>query len=279
MEKVVASVQLREGLEPFPGYTLRRLLGRGGFGEVWAARTKDGQMLALKFLPCNNGRTTSQELRSLQVIRQLTHPRLIRIDRTWCHLGHIILAMELADGSLRDMLEICQADFGVPVMPEFVCSLLAQAAEAIDFLNSPQHVVNGNRVGIQHRDIKPSNLLLFGDTVKVCDFGLVALRADQFQVPAGTLAYSAPEVFQGRVSDRTDQFALAVTYCELRGGRRPFGFPPTHFVRNYSHPPPDLSMLPEKEAVIVAQALSPSPADRWPSCVEMMDRLSQTIAQ
>jgi serine/threonine-protein kinase len=84
-------------------------------------------------------------------------------------------------------------------------------------------------------------------------------------------------VYEGRVSERTDQFALAVTYCELRGGRLPFPNAPPGFRRHYVPPPPDLTMLTAREVPVIARALSPMPADRWPSCTEMMDRLSQVV--
>lgn len=273
------AVCLRPGVEPYPGYHLRKKIGSGGFAEVWAAETTDGQRVALKFLPCSNGRATPQEIRALQLVRDLRHRNLVRIDRIWCHLGYIIVAMELADGSLQDMLDVCRSDLGTPVMPELVCQYLHQAAVAIDFLNMPQHLVRGQRVAIQHCDIKPSNLLLFGDMLKLADFGLASLKSAQTsrRAPGGTMAYAAPEVHQGRVSDRTDQFALAITYCELRGGRVPFPRLPTSFRPDYQHPPPDLSMLSVKEMPIIARALSPLPTDRWPTCTEMIARLTRVV--
>jgi serine/threonine-protein kinase len=272
-------VVLRTGEEPFPGYYLRRLIGAGGFAQVWAAQTADGRPIALKFLPCNDRGTTAKEVRALQRVQSLRHPYLVQIERIWCHLGYIVVAMELADGSLEDMIEVCRTEFHTTVMPELVCQYLRQAAEAIDFLNTPQLLDGEMRPAIQHCDIKPSNLLLFGDTVKLADFGLASLKSAHAsrQTPAGTLAYAAPEVHEGRVSDRTDQFALAVTYCELRGGRLPFRNAPAGFKRSYSHPPPDLSMLTSKEVPIIVRALSPLATDRWPSCKEMMDRLSRVM--
>src|SRR5262245_9149169 len=96
------TARLEVGLEPFPGYHLRRPLGQGGFGEVWEATTPTGRPIALKFLPCEEERTTVQELRSLQAIRQLRHPHLVRIEQVWCHLGYVVVAMELAEGNLAD---------------------------------------------------------------------------------------------------------------------------------------------------------------------------------
>lgn len=68
------SFVLEQGAEPFPGYRLRRLLGRGSFGQVWEAQTSESQSVAIKFLPCANSRKAVQESRSNLTVRQLRHP-------------------------------------------------------------------------------------------------------------------------------------------------------------------------------------------------------------
>ena len=103
---------LKVGTEPYPGYCLIRRLGSGGFGEVWEAQVAKRRNVALKFLPCDASHSAVREIRSLQEIRQLRHPHLIRIDRIWCFREYIVVAMELADGSLLDLLEISRSQFG-----------------------------------------------------------------------------------------------------------------------------------------------------------------------
>ena len=232
-----SAVPLRAGMEPYPGYRLRQLLGRGGFAEVWEAETPGGGSIALKFMGCNNGLVASKEIRAIQAIRQLSHPNLTRIDQVWCQAGYIVIAMELAEGSLLDLLEAYITEFNTAIVPEQVCLHLSQAADCIDFLNARQHNLDGRRVGFQHCDIKPSNLLLFGENIKLADFGLASPTSSTLKSHrrAGTLDYTAPEVFQGRLSDWTDQYALAVTYCQLRGGRLPFPDTPPNFNRSL-HP-------------------------------------------
>jgi serine/threonine protein kinase len=266
-------------MEPYPGYRLRQLLGRGGFAEVWEAETSTGGTLALKFMPANDSLAASKEIRSIQAVRELEHPNLIHIDQVWCQPGYIVIAMELADGSLLDLLDAYISEFQTPIVAEQVCLHLSQAADGIDFLNSRSHVIEGRRVAIQHCDIKPSNLLLFGDTVKLADFGLASPTSSplKFHRRAGTLDYTAPEVFQGRLSDWTDQYALAVSYCLLRGGYLPFRDTPKTFEKTFVRSAPDLSMLPAVEQPIVHRALSSTPQDRWPSCKEFISRLSKVV--
>jgi serine/threonine protein kinase len=259
---------------PFPGYCLRRALGRGGFAEVWEAKTSQGERVALKFLPLT-GAAARRELRSIQAVRQLNHPNLVRIDRVWCQPGYIVVVMERADASLLDLLDVAMTEMGTPITPEHVCHLLEQAATALDFLNAPRHAINGQRAAVQHRDVKPGNLLLFGETVKLSDFGTAALLTSPQSVcpSGGTVEYSAPEVFQGQVSERTDQYSLAVTYCHLRTGRLPFPDSPADFDRSYVRPTPDLSLLSCRERPVIARALAPLPRDRWRSCTDLVARL------
>src|SRR5262245_19843934 len=126
-------------MEPFPGYRLQECLGQGGFGQVWRAEKPGGWPVALKFLPCAAGRST-REIRALQTVRHLRHPQLIRVDQVWCHLGYIIIAMELADASLEDLFDDCLLEGGKALDPWRVCYYLAQAAEGLDFLNKRQHM-------------------------------------------------------------------------------------------------------------------------------------------
>jgi serine/threonine protein kinase len=278
---VAQAVALREGVEPFPGYQLVRFLGRGGWGEVWKAEQPDGSAVALKFLPCDSQLAAAQEIRALQSIRQLQHPNLIRIESIWASAGHVVIAMELAEGSLFDLMDIYRADYGSCIFPQHLCYYLSQAAAALDFLNARQHFLNGRRVAVRHCDVKPSNLLILNGQIKLADFSLAAQVASPmgYHRRVGTLNYTAPELFQGRLSDRSDQYSLGVTYCELRGGRLPFPETPANAGKDYVRPAPNLSMLTPAEAAVMARALSPVPQDRWPSCGELMDRLSWSVQE
>jgi serine/threonine-protein kinase len=271
--------QLHAGLEPYPGYRLARRIGGGSCGEVWEAKVSKGKPVALKFMACGAKDLAVREIRSLQAFLHLRHPRLIHIENVWCFEGYVVVAMELADGSLGDMLDVYLSRFGTPIIQEHACLLLSEVAEGLDFLNARQHVINGSKVAIQHCDIKPSNLLLCGENLKVADFGLSSFLIGRLETRrrAGTLDYCAPEIFQGRLSDQTDQYALAVTYCLVRGGRLPFLDTPPTFRPSYIRPTPDLSMLAESERPIVAKALNPAPQDRWASCGDLMNRLTNVV--
>lgn len=272
-------IPMVHGTEPLLGYRLNRFIGKGSYGEVWRATSPDGKAVALKLLRCGSQQVASRELRALQSIRQLQHPNLLKTYQIWADSGQVIVAMELAEGNLLDLLTICFEQSGHALPREHTCFYLGQVAHVLDFLNSPHHQINGRRVAVRHCDVKPSNLLLFSSTVKLADFSFSVESTTPWgeYERVGTLNYAAPEIFQGRLSDRTDQFSLAVTYCLLRSGEYPFPEPPKTFERNYVRPAPNLSMLPAKEGPILFRALHPTPQNRWNSCSEFIDQLQQIV--
>lgn len=277
-----STLELAPGCVPYPGYRLVHLLGKGGCGEVWkAARVADGSNVAIKFLPCDSGRLAAQEIRALQAIRTLKHPNVLQVQQVWSCSGYLAVAMDLAEGSMLDLLDTYMADVKSPVAPDHLCYYLQQVALGLDFLNERRHLVDGERVAFRHCDIKPSNLLVFGHVVKVADFSLAmhTTSTSTSHRRVGTLHYAAPEVFQGIISDRTDQFSLAVTYVQLRTGRLPFPDEPQSDCKSksYNKPAPDLRSLPPAERTILVRALDPVPQNRWPNCADMMNRISQVV--
>jgi len=238
---------LKPDAEPFPGYRLKQRIGRGGFAEVWEACSPSGTPIALKFMHITDPHASALEVRGIQSMKKLRHPFLLYLHQVWTIPGYIVVSMELADGSLDDLLRASFAEFGTAVEPLLLCRYLGQAAKAIDFLNTRHHTVDGQRVSFQHGDIKPNNILICeGDVAKLADFGTAVPMAGAriLRTPVGTLEYAPPEVFQSELTDRSDQFSFAVTYCLLRGGKLPFTDTPPSFgapCPRYNH---DLSMLP-----------------------------------
>lgn len=263
------------GAVPVPGYRLVRLRGRGGFATVWESESPSGELVALKFMAAGPGSTTtSREVRSLQAVQALDHPHLLRMRNVWSMPGHIVIGMDLADASLLDLLQLYLDDLGQQIEPEKVCRYLLPIAGALDFLNARKHRVDGRLVGYQHGDVKPNNILLVGEHPMLADYGL-AIPTSGPLTPcprSGTVEYCPPELFQGHLTDRSDQFSFAVTYYVLRTGRFPFpavkGSPST--LKDLRRPDPDLSGLPAAERPAVARALTPAPAQRFPSCTEFM---------
>lgn len=260
------------GAEPSPGYRLRRLRGRGGFAEVWEAQAPSGPPVALKFMPTSNTSTTARELRSVQSFQTLEHPYIVKTHALWSVPGYIVINMELAEGTLLDLMHLYHEELHQPLDPKVLCLYLWQVAEALDFLNARRHLRDGRKVGYQHGDVKPNNILLFGDVAKLTDHGLATPTFGP-STPCsrqGTREYAAPEVFLGTITDWSDQFSLAVTYYALRTGTFPYPPPPKEASRSQNRPLADLSGVTEEERPPLLRALAPVPQDRFPCCREFM---------
>jgi serine/threonine protein kinase len=270
---------LEAGLRPIPGYRTTRLLGTGAFGQVWEAEAPDGRPVALKFIDCRTKSTSMirGEIRVLEGLRALSHPHIIQFHGVEAYAHYIVLSMERADGNLADLHQTYLEEFGSHVPAEHALELLGHAADALDFLTGvtlPGFSVQSR--GLQHCDVKPGNLLMVGDRLKVADFGLCVTTACRTHRNSwrGTLPYAAPELYRGQASDRTDQYALAVTYCELVAGSRPFTKPPGAG-KGYSEPPIDLMKMRQAEALVLGRALHANPVARWPSCRAFLAALAE----
>ncbi len=274
----MANLILKADHEIVRGYKLKQALGKSRLGSVWEAEGPNGESFALKILPTDAGSTRS-EMRAIQMIGAFRHPNLTPAEQVWSLEGHIIVAMKMADGSLRDMLEVYLGEFGTGIEGPQLCSMLAQAAKGIDYLNAKQHMFDGQKVGLQHSNIKPGNLLLYGDTVRLSDFGFAVPSSASLKLQRrlGTLDYAPQEVFRARLSDSADQFSLAITYFQLRIGQLPYPETPAQVGADYFRPEPNLSPLPDAERAIIARALHKVPMQRWPNCSEMMAQLGKVV--
>lgn len=272
-------IKLAPGVEACPGHKLTKPLGQGGFGSVWEAIGPDGKKVALKFLDCRGAHSSVivNEIKLLLTLRDLKHPNLIQFINIHTGPSTIILSMELADGSVNDLHYIYREDTKSHVPPPVLMSIMEQTAAALDFLSNQRlHTSGFSKTGMQHCDVKPSNLLLLGNVVKVADFGLSGPM--QFNtarnIILGTPPYAAPELFEGRMTERTDQFGMAITYCELRAGRFPI---PISDDGRYPTTAPDFSFLPDRERMVVARAIQKQWLDRYPSCMEFVDALKRVM--
>ncbi|HYT91306.1 MAG TPA: tubulin-like doman-containing protein, partial [Gemmataceae bacterium] len=155
---------------------------------------------------------------------------------------------------------------GLPGIPRVeLLAYMAEAAEALDFMYSAYQ--------LQHLDIKPQNLFLVHNHIKVADFGLVKdLQGGMASVTGGvTPVYAAPETFDGKVTEFSDQYSLAIVYQELLTGQRPFnGTSLRQLVMQHIYSEPDLTSLPGTDCPVVARALAKDPGQRYPLCSDFV---------
>ena len=135
----------------------------------------------------------------------------------------LIVIMGLEDPSLYDRLdEYCQQSTpGNP--PHELLNYMRDTARAVDFLNSKSHKSTSGMVAIQHCDIWPQNISIAAGSGQLCDLRLAGVLDNTRQTRAAFSAASgAPECCAGTSpSFGTDQYALAVSYVELRTGQLP----------------------------------------------------------
>lgn len=256
-------------------YTLTKRIGTGGFGEVWLGNDIHGNIpKAIKIITRSvESDEAKTELHALEIIKRLNHPYLLRTEGFFAEQERLIVVMELAEGSLREVLKKSKKDSNAGLPVEKLLVYMRHAAEALDYLHEE---------GIFHRDIKPENILIVGKIAKVADFGLAKLAANRQSTKtnfAGTSAYSSPETWKGRVTPKSDLYSLAVTYGELRLGRGVFkGSTIYEFMIEHLQSQPNLDPMPDAEKAVMLKALAKDPADRYSTCAEFIRALEQAVA-
>ncbi|WP_232379651.1 serine/threonine-protein kinase PknK [Polyangium fumosum] len=205
-------------------YTIEDLLGEGGFGAVFRARSDAGVPAALKVFKTTTAELTAERLISqqneIEALLKLDHPSLIQLYGYGFVEGvGFYLAMELAAG---ETLDAYLERVGALDTLEAV-RLMRKVAEALAHCHAR---------GVLHLDLKPSNIVIVDPhepRVKVLDFGLATLTSswqpDDTRVTAGTVGYMAPECLRSgraRPDPRMDLYALGTILYELVSGKLPF---------------------------------------------------------
>ncbi len=248
-------------------YHLLRLLGRGGFADVYLGEhVYLHKPAALKVLHIRLGeQETDQFLQEARTLARLEHPHIVRVLDFAVQDGLPFLVMDYAlGGTLRT-----KHPAGARLALEHILVYVSQVASALQYAHDQR---------LMHRDVKPENMLLDAhEQVLLADFGLALLTpthpaSTQAMDPAmaGTAPYLAPEQVQGTPRAASDQYALGVVVYEWLSGQRPFrGTPIEVAMQHVSAPPPsfhqqvpDLSPAVEE---VVLQALAKEPEQRFPS--------------
>ncbi len=251
------------GSRPLAGYTIKRGVGRGGFGEVYYAQSDGGKEVALKLIR----RNLDVELRGVTHCLNLKHPNLIALhdirrddhDDSW-------VVMEYVRGDGLDKV-IERHPEGMPVGE--VMRWMHGVGAGVAYLHDQ---------GIVHRDLKPGNIFDDEGLVKIGDYGLskfisASRRSGQTE-SVGTVHYMAPEVANGRYGKEIDIYALGVMLYEMLTGHVPFeGESVGEVLMKHLTAQPDVSRLSEPYRSVVARALTKDPDKRFGSVGEMLAAL------
>lgn len=248
------------GARPLDGYTIKRGIGVGGFGEVYFAISDAGKELAVKRIQ----RNMDVEVRGVTQCINLKHPNLVSLyDIKYDDEGQAWVVMEYVSGdSLKDALD--RNPNGMP-FPE-VYDWFRGIARGVAYLHDQ---------GIVHRDLKPGNIFLDGDIVKIGDYGLskyisCSRRSGQTE-SVGTFHYMAPEIGKGVYGKEIDVYALGIILFELLTGRVPFeGESSQEIIMKHLTADPDLAAIPEAFRSVIKRSLLKDPAQRTSSVDEML---------
>ena len=257
------------GSRPLEGYTIKRGVGRGGFGEVYFALSDAGKEVALKLIR----RNLDVEVRGVTHCLNLKHPNLIALYdiRTDEHDDRWVVMEFVSGESLEDAIE--RHPEGMPI--EMVLQWFTGLAAGVAYLHDH---------GIVHRDLKPANIFLDNRTVKIGDYGLskfisCSRRSGQTE-SVGTVHYMAPEIANGRYGKEIDTYALGIILYEMLTGHVPFeGESVGEVLMKHLTAEPDLSVLAEPYRGLVRSAMAKDPNARFASVTEMVRRLPQTDGQ
>jgi serine/threonine protein kinase/tetratricopeptide (TPR) repeat protein len=286
----------------FPGYRTEHILGRGGFGTVYAARAEiGGARAAIKLARAGMPEAAARLVRETAVLSAIGPP----------HVPALLGSGTLDSGTPYLVMEL----IGAPTLAE---GMLARAGplpahEAARIAMAALRSLEGvHAAGYVHRDLKPENILVdaLGERAVLVDFGLARhaplRRAGLVSLPlvssqsmlasatvqgaiVGTTEYMSPEQCEGLpdVDARVDIYAMGIILFEMLTGRTPF-FGPAALVReghSSQRPPRPGAVLQEPFAAIstaledvVLRCLAKDPDERFPSASSLRAALAAASA-
>ncbi len=256
----------------FGPYHLKRLLGRGGMGEVYEAEhTVKEWTVAVKLL----SETFSKDpvfrermKREARTAGRLQEPHVVPIHDYGEIDGQMFLEMRLIEGTDLDSV---LKRFG-PLAPPRAVAIINQIASALDAAHA---------AGVMHRDVKPQNILVTRDDFAyLVDFGIASATTDekltQLGTAVGTWKYMAPERFSNaEVTYRADIYALACVLYECLTGSPPYRadsasvLVTAHLMDPIPQPSALRAGIPKPFDAVIARGMAKKPEDRYASAGDL----------
>ena len=245
-------------------------------GEVWLAQhvllAEHRAAIKVLYQPLNESQV-QRFFQEAEIISRLKHPHIIPIyDFGIDEDGYPYLVMAYAPGgTLRD-----RHPDGTRLSLEQTLDYARQIGQALTYAHAHQ---------IVHRDVKPENILIGAQgELLLSDFSIsVPAHSTQsmiLQEIVGTVAYAAPEVFDGEPYPASDQYALGILIYELLSGAPPFDGPPQQIAQQQLTKPP-LSLLrqgvplPSQADAVILRALAKDRHQRFESVQAFVETLDQ----
>lgn len=258
----------RSGQRPLDGFTLKRGVGQGAFGEVYFAVSDGGKEVALKLLRGH----TDAELRGVSHCLNLKHPNLVHLYdlRTDARGDHWVIMEYVFGESLAGVIN--KHPTGLPT--EVIREWFAALARGVAYLHNQ---------GVVHRDLKPANIFIEHGHLKIGDYGLSrrisGSEGGDLSRGVGTPHYMAPEIKNGNYTASIDVYACGVILFEMVCGHRPFeGETPLEVLMKHYIDAPDLGPLPAAYRGVIGKALEKDPARRYASVGELARAVEEMFA-
>jgi serine/threonine protein kinase len=251
---------------------LVEVLGRGGSGQVWSARSPEGPVAVKVLRPeyCEDPEIVERFVGERSLLTGLRSPHIVAVRDLVIEGDRLGFVMDLVTGGdLRSRLREVKT-----LPPGEALDTMAQVLEGLAAVHA---------AGVVHRDLKPENILLGVDDgpghVRVADFGIARLasttRTTRTTGLVGTPRYVAPELaIRGQVSPAVDVYAAGITLYEVLFGRVPFDGPhPAAVLRAQAEDPPlRPDGVPDPLWDAIAAMLEKNPNDR-PTAAQAAARL------
>jgi hypothetical protein len=265
-------------------YEVRRLLGQGGYGRVYAAYDRDlRRAVALKAVTPPPGVARELFIREARVTAGLVHPNIPALYDVSEKDGTFFLSMEEVSGqSLGSMIRAAAKAGRTEVMPPItLMEVMLKVADALAYAHSE---------GVVHRDVKPDNIVIgsYGEVMLV-DWGAAHLASEELggrNLVIGTPAYMAPEqLTSGVPTPSSDIYGLGATLFHSVLLRAPLGRSETERfwerkARGSIDPPTKAEMARAPRALlgVAMKAMSAHPRDRYASMNALGEALRDLLA-
>jgi hypothetical protein len=277
---------LSEGAR-FAGYTVVRLLGAGGMGEVYLVRhPRLPRFEALKILRADLSADPDYQQRfnrEADLAGALWHPHIVGVHDRGEFEGQLWITMDYVNGP--DVGALLRQHYPTGMPPAQVIDIMTAVGAALD---------HAHHRGLLHRDVKPANIMVShpddGGTPRIMlsDFGIARPVDDTTgltvtNMTVGTVDYCSPEQLLGHQLDpRADQYSLAATAYHLLTGTKPFANPsPVAVISAHltQRPPLPGTIRPHLAGTdpVFARALAKTPTDRYPRCTDFATALANQL--